>query len=238
MKKKSLYREATMKNILILMLTIPFIWFSSGCDGSDKPFEEGFESQDDKETTDEEIKKDETSAYRKAPANVQRWPMVATGQARCFNSFEEIPCPKIGEPFYGQDGTYQLGLRSYIDNNDGTVFDSVTGLTWQQGFSETAMTWYEAKSYCENLTLAGYMWRIPLTHELKSLVNYDTYNPAIDEDEFPDTPSDWFWGSKHVHFDEYSGGSEPASWIISFKNGFVEYTGRYNKYYVRCVKSN
>lgn len=58
------------------------------------------------------------------------WP--DTGQSKCYNNEEEIPCPASGEPFYGQDAQYQGPARSYTDLGNGTVRDNVTGLVWEQ----------------------------------------------------------------------------------------------------------
>ncbi|HPS89144.1 MAG TPA: DUF1566 domain-containing protein, partial [Methanosarcina vacuolata] len=168
--------------------------------------------------------------------NLQRWPMISTGQTACYGVDGTIPCPVPGEPYFGQDGNYQYGVRSYIDNGDATVTDAVTGLIWQKGY-KSGLTWYEAQSYCENLTLSSYKWRVPLTHELKSLIDYGATDPAIDATAFPDTPSEWFWASKNSGLNDVSAGLE-ASWIINFFDGFVEYTSRANFYNIRCVKVN
>jgi hypothetical protein len=46
-----------------------------------------------------------------------------------------------------------------VENGDGTVTDSLTGLMWQQE-SAGPMDWAAAAAYCRNLTLAGYGgWR-------------------------------------------------------------------------------
>lgn len=40
--------------------------------------------------------------------------MPGSGQSKCYNDTEEIPCPAPGEPFYGQDGNYAASHpRSY-----------------------------------------------------------------------------------------------------------------------------
>ena len=45
-----------------------------------------------------------------------------------------------------------------------------------------ALDWQSAVDYCENLNYAGYdHWRLPNIQELRSIVKYDTYNPAIDK---------------------------------------------------------
>lgn len=121
-----------------------------------------------------------------------------------------------------------LGLKSYTNNNDGTVKDNITGLIWQQGYKEN-QTWYEANSYCKNLTLNNDKWRIPTTKELITLIDYTTNNPAIDLFYFPNTSSDWFWGSN-------LSASNASSWIVYFYDGEVEYTNNENKYCVRCIK--
>lgn len=70
-------------------------------------------------------------------------PIPDTGQAKCYNNTDEIPCPQPGEPFYGQDGNYAINTPSYtkLDSNrndlpdDATewvmVRDNLTGLIWE-----------------------------------------------------------------------------------------------------------
>jgi len=70
-------------------------------------------------------------------------PVPDTGQTKCYNDTEEIPCPQPGDPFYGQDGNYTINPPSYtkIDAqgndlpDDATqwvmVRDNVTGLIWE-----------------------------------------------------------------------------------------------------------
>jgi len=164
------------------------------------------------------------------------WHLLPTGQKNCYDNLSEIKCPEEGERFFGQDGQYANDVRSFIDNGNETVTDEDTGNIWQRGFKE-GVTWYEADSYCNTLTLNAKKWRVPTPHELRTLIDYGTYDPAIDTAAFPDTPSDWFWGSKHSFFNDVSAGEE-ASWIINFFDGFVEYTARYNLYSVRCIRAN
>ena len=72
------------------------------------------------------------------------WP--DTGQERCYDNSQEIPCPDPGEPFYGQDAQYQGPVRSYTKlgyggvelpdsatPDDGWIMtkDNVTGLIWE-----------------------------------------------------------------------------------------------------------
>ena len=182
---------------------------------------------------------DEDTAHSKVktrvgiPSGRQNWPALATGQHQCFDNVEMIPCPLPGTPYFGQDGNYQVGTRSYdVNESQGTVEDTVTGLTWQRGHG-SGLTWEAARSYCENLSLAGGGWRLPNTHEIKSLVDYGTGSPAINTTAFPDTPSDWFWGSSMRTSGD---GFSDKAWIVGFIDGFVEYTAKSNTYNVRCVR--
>ena len=173
---------------------------------------------------------DDEKPAQTLPLNRYKWSyIISTGQTACYNNIEEIDCPKIGEAFFGQDGSYKVGVRSYdTSSGDGTVFDNVTHLRWQRGVA-TDMTWFQAKTYCQELHVADKNWRLPTTIELKTLVDYGTSSPAIDSAAFPDTPSDWFWATEARN-------AANASWVIYFLDGFVEYTAQTNKYSVRCVE--
>lgn len=93
-----------------------------------------------------------------------------TGITDFYSDKDMIEKPAEGEPFYGQDATYQINTPSYTDNGDGTVTDNVTGLMWQQDMGEK-MTWEEAQQAAEECTLGGYDdWRVPTIKELYSLI--------------------------------------------------------------------
>jgi hypothetical protein len=65
--------------------------------------------------------------------------------------------------------------NSFIDNGDGTVTDTSTGLMWEQNGS-TIGTWQDAFSYCETLSFAGHNdWRLPDINELQSCVDYNRF---------------------------------------------------------------
>lgn len=179
------------------------------------------------------------------PANIQTWPMVSTGQIKCYDYKQEIECPKPGEKYYGQDGQTRYGTRSLkIESNNEIVRDDVTKLLWTKQIKKD-VTWYEAKAYCDGLKLNNKIWRLPTTAELRSLVNYGQIAPAIDDvfykqglvvdNDLKASLSNWFWASKHVSFNYENGTDLASSWIINFYDGFVEYTSRYNTYHVRCV---
>lgn len=112
--------------------------------------------------------------------------------------------------------------NSYVDNGNGTVTDASTGLVWQQNTARNAsgnyidyMTWEETLAYCEALDLGGYTdWRLPTIKELRSLVDYGGFGPAIDETFFPNTVSGNYWSSTTVS------DSTNKAWVVYFLNGY------------------
>ncbi|MGF1732578.1 DUF1566 domain-containing protein [Photobacterium kasasachensis] len=90
-------------------------------------------------------------------------------------------------------GNTNYGTNHFTDNNNGTVSDSATGLTWQKSDSRNAMNWPSALAYCEQLNLAGHgNWRLPNAKELQSLVDYtrspDTSRSAAINSIFSTSP--------------------------------------------------
>jgi hypothetical protein len=83
-------------------------------------------------------------------------------------------------------GNTAYGKNRFVDNKDGTISDSATGLMWQQADDGVARDWEHALSYAESMTLAGHSdWRLPNAKELQSVVDYSrspsaTHSPAID----------------------------------------------------------
>jgi len=71
-------------------------------------------------------------------------PVPGTGQTKCYDDKGNvITCPSPGQPFYGQDGNYNINPPSYtkLDSSGNalpdsagiwtTVRDNVTGLIWE-----------------------------------------------------------------------------------------------------------
>jgi hypothetical protein len=103
-----------------------------------------------------------------------------------------------------------------VDNGDGTVTDTGTGLMWQQMSLNINLTWESALLYGETLDLAGYDdWRIPTQKELQSIVVYSRWNPAIDTTLFPGTASFYYWSSTSSNSDPY------FAWSVNFDDGTV-----------------
>jgi len=119
-----------------------------------------------------------------------------------------------------------------VDNGDGTVSDTSTGLMWQKATASGTYTWKQALAYCENLSLAGHHdWRLPDRNELQSLVDYSRYNPSINTAYFPDTVASYYWSSTTNAY--YTG----YAWIVRFNFGIVLEYNKTSYYYVRAVRS-
>jgi hypothetical protein len=138
----------------------------------------------------------------------------------------------------GQSGPF----GNYIDNNDGTITDSSTGLMWEvkpdDGGSrdkDNTYNWQQALAYCENLTLAGYDdWRLPNRNELQSIVDYSRFNPAIDP-IFSYTVSSYYWSSTSSYsvYPDYP----EFAWLVHFYDGLIDGLIKFpSSHYVRAVR--
>jgi hypothetical protein len=150
-------------------------------------------------------------------------PLPDTGQTKCYNNTEEIPCPNPGEDFYGQDGSYLINPPSYtkLDANgndlsdDATkwvmVRDNVTQLIWEVKTDDGSIhdkddtySWQNAQNVfvaaLNTEKFGGYSdWRMPDFKELTSITDLEKFGPAIDTGFFPNTVSpnamSYYWSS-------------------------------------------
>jgi hypothetical protein len=105
------------------------------------------------------------------------------GRIKCY-PVEASPNGGYFAQYVRGDGSY--GVNDYVDNGDGTVSDSATGLTWAQGDNGEPYDWEGALNYCNDLSLGGSDdWRLPNIKELHSIIDYErspdtTDSPAID----------------------------------------------------------
>ena len=80
--------------------------------------------------------------------------------------------------------SFVLGLCSFaaerfVDNKNGTVTDSKTGLMWAAKDNGSKVDWYDAKKYCENYRGGGYSdWRMPAMSELNGLYDAKPGQPG------------------------------------------------------------
>lgn len=122
--------------------------------------------------------------------------------------------------------------RHYVVAGE-VVQDAVTGLTWQRSVAQREyFTWSEALERCESLELGGYEdWRLPSRIELVSLLSLEVLDPSIDQQAFPETPSDWFWTSTT------NAGREDEAWYVYFYFGYPNTDLKTSAFSVRCVRS-
>jgi len=116
----------------------------------------------------------------------------------------------------------------------GTVTDTKLWLEWQDNTKAKTnkKKWSSARSYCHNLTLAGYSdWRLPTYDELLSIVDYDRYDPAIMPSFQNVNTSSFYWSSS-----EFASNAKDA-WMVEFKDGFANNRPRYREFFVRCVRA-
>jgi len=135
-----------------------------------------------------------------------------------------------------------------MDNLDGTVTDTCTGLMWQKDTADVSgngsngdwadrVAWQDALKYCENVSFAGHDdWRLPNVRELQSIVDYGRHKPACDP-IFQDDPSlGWgvqYWSSSFCYIN-WPG----RYWCVDFINGGVFHWEDWNPgYYVRAVRN-
>ena len=176
------------------------------------------------------------------------YPVVDTGQVSCYNNEEEIDCPAEGEAFYGQDAQFSDNQPSYTISSDGlTVYDKVTGLTWQKTPDNIGLNWEEAYEYCESLELGGYNdWRMPTTKELFSISDFSEGWPYLKTTYFDlaETGSvskdEQYWTEKYVGT-TVEGGSD-AAFGVNHGTGHIKaypakVSGRMGNY-VRAVRGD
>lgn len=121
-------------------------------------------------------------------------------------SFTETP---------GEDSDYTLAPPSFTDNGDGTVTDENTGLMWQ-ATDGGEMTWSNALTYAVDSELAGHNdWRLPNSHELFSILDHGTNNPAMDTSYFPlASPAAQYWWASENRADD-----SDRSWAANVGGG-------------------
>jgi len=138
----------------------------------------------------------------------------------------------------------KIAIMRFIDNKNGTITDTKTGLTWVKNLHtdlpkkfKNGMSWQRAIDVCKDLNFAGHKdWRLPTVEELCELVDYTRgakdNEPAIDTKFFPDTKCYWYWTSTLCAW------SSGYAWYVYFRNGSVYDGSKGYSYYVRPVRSS
>lgn len=113
-----------------------------------------------------------------------------------------------------------------------TVYDAKTELSWQSSPSSQKFNWSNDQKHCNNLNYGGQSdWRLPNIYELKSLVDYTKYNPAIATSLINiDTNYLYCWSSS-----KYVDDSSNA-WRVYFFYGFDYWDSKSRKFLALCVR--
>ncbi len=129
------------------------------------------------------------------------------------------------------DGDTQVGLDRELQRDDENeiVIDNIRGLIWQDNseVNTNEMSWSDAVSYCENLTLAGRDdWRLPNDSEIMSIVDYSQFNYSIDP-AFENTVRFDYWLSNSYIYDPTR-----RALRVSFNGGYIDVGDKaYNPYW-------
>lgn len=117
-----------------------------------------------------------------------------------------------------------------IDNEDGTITDPRTGLTWEQAGSPKPYQQAAAIQYCTDLRLAGHTdWRLPELYELFSIIDHSRTNPAINP-IFKAVANDYWSATTFATFPD-------GAWFVNFFSGYVYFDNKGFVLYVRAVRT-
>jgi hypothetical protein len=136
--------------------------------------------------------------------------------------------------YISSDTIWQFSCYNWTCNSTATnnwvVYDTVTGLYWQSGYSSTWMSQSTGKSRCASLVLWWFNdWRLPDSTELASIINYNMSYPSIDTTYFA-SAANYYWSST-----SYKDASLQA-WMIDFRTGTYIYNASTSALYIRCVR--
>ena len=140
---------------------------------------------------------------------------------------------------------------NFIDNNNGTISDTTTGLMWSKCYlghsgmqcevggtgssgNPTQMDWQAALIAADSSNLSGYDdWRLPNIKELVTIIERSCVGPAINSTIFPRVPmtqTNTWTSSKSNLFNE-------QTFVVNFYIGNTSAYSRDTLNYVRLVRS-
>jgi len=155
-------------------------------------------------------------------------PVPKTGQTTCCDSEGNI----IDCAGSGQDGEYQSGVPfpepRFIDHEDGTVTDRLTGLMWTKdaNLADDIGGFQWALGYVARMNEGshenfGYTdWRVPNIRELMSLIDYERYKTVLPlGNPFVDVQGGW--NNQFYHTSTTHCANHTHTFCVSFYHGGV-----------------
>lgn len=112
--------------------------------------------------------------------------------------------------------------------SDGWIRDNLLWLDWGPSSPEY-LNFKKAEQYCKEQ--GG---RLPTIDELRMIVDYGRFDPAINTEFFGDTKSNWYWTSSPCKNPSWTG----CVWCVTFYNGNVGYGHEASTYFVRPVRAS
>jgi cysteine-rich repeat protein len=182
--------------------------------------------------------------------------LLATGQTTCWNTAGAvIPCLDTG---HDGDLLEGVALAYVVDNVNGTITDSNTGLMWEKlddnnvgGIHDWTNTYTWDNAFAVKIATlnagSGFAahtdWRVPNRRELDSIVNLEIHPGPTVASEFNTactpgctmtscscTQSDFYWSSSSYAL-------IPAfAWYVDFFDGFDDADFKAYDFYVRAVR--
>lgn len=178
---------------------------------------------------------------------------LQTGQFECWNA-DGVVIPCAGT---GHDGQFQAGVaRAYVDNGNGTITDTSTGLMWEKLSNDGSVhdkdnryTWANAvavKIATLNAEAFGGFtnWRLPNINELSSILDYNRsfpgVNPVFNAPSCPTGCTVLTCSCIMSNFDSWSSTTHlitPANALtVSFSGGLTNARAKTGNNYVRAVR--
>ena len=122
-------------------------------------------------------------------------------------------------------------MTRFIDNRDGTITDTKTGLIWLKdaNYLGGQKSYQKAAQACRDL---GEGWRLPERLELESLLDFTQCEPALPQGHpFINVQSSYYWSATIL------AGSTDYAWLVSMSYGSVYYGNKsYNFYHIWPVQ--
>ncbi len=147
--------------------------------------------------------------------------------------------------YTGDDGDLERGVKwsypRFMDNNDGTVTDNLTGLMWlkdadcmtsQYPYLTGGLTWEEALDFVKginngtypNCSAGYYDWRMPNRKEIMSLTDRSQSYPALPAGfPFINVQPNWYWTST------ISADFTKVAWDLRMWDGYLNVFGDYDR---------